>query len=556
MNKTILLIIFLCCYCFSGFAQENDSTFIALEKEIKLAQNDTTKIKVLYEVGMYYFERGNPEALTYFDKGLLLINNTPKTTAIQRQKINYLSRIGGILRKKGDYEASLKKYQKAQKIAHQLEDSFLVAELNHNIGNVFGDKGESQKAINYLQEAIKIKERFTDTLSIAHSYAVIGVFYRKLKKLDSALHYYDKASKRYNYLQKEDDKIAMKSNMSVIYIIRKEYDITISLLKEVIDYHKRKEDIASLAKAYYNIARPYRNLKDYTTSKKYLDSSLHKAKSKNLKPRIVKVYRELAGVYFRNKEYKKAYRAHKKYKTYSDSIFNNKTSQRIAALEYDHKLEIEKIENAQNLQEQKDRLALSEKQKLIYILVSILLLIIGFLITRMIKKKSKEKLLLVSSKLQKEQIEKLNAELALKTRESELKKAAVHNSLRQEVTSKILDDIKDIISIQDEKERVSALKSLSAVLLSEKLGQKKAVDVQSYINKVNIEFKVALDKHFPKLKQKEKDLLCLMELSLNTNDIKIILNTTIASVKSSRYRIRKKLDLDSTTDMIEYIKKL
>jgi DNA-binding CsgD family transcriptional regulator len=92
-------------------------------------------------------------------------------------------------------------------------------------------------------------------------------------------------------------------------------------------------------------------------------------------------------------------------------------------------------------------------------------------------------------------------------------------------------------------------------LLSENEQQVSTTSVQTYLDHVNLEFKVNLDIHFPMLKQKEKDLLSLMKLGLNAGDIKTIQNTTLASVKSSRYRIRKKLGLNSDEDIILYIER-
>jgi len=68
-----------------------------------------------------------------------------------------------------------------------------------------------------------------------------------------------------------------------------------------------------------------------------------------------------------------------------------------------------------------------------------------------------------------------------------------------------------------------------------------------------MDFKVVLDTHFSALKPREKELLCMMKLGLSSTEISKLLNTTLASIKSSRYRIRKKLNLESSDDIIAYI---
>jgi DNA-binding NarL/FixJ family response regulator len=68
-----------------------------------------------------------------------------------------------------------------------------------------------------------------------------------------------------------------------------------------------------------------------------------------------------------------------------------------------------------------------------------------------------------------------------------------------------------------------------------------------------MEFKILLDQKFPEFNSKEKDLLYLIKLGLTTIEITKVLNTTLSSVKSKRYRIRKKLDIDPNIDIIAHI---
>jgi len=129
----------------------------------------------------------------------------------------------------------------------------------------------------------------------------------------------------------------------------------------------------------------------------------------------------------------------------------------------------------------------------------------------------------------------------------------VENSVREEIIKNTLDEIKQVISLENEKERQATLRSLSASLLSEKVSQKTSSTLQAYLDEISIDFKVVLDTHFPQLKANEKELLCLMKMGLNTTEISKLQNNTIAAIKSSRYRIRKKIGLDSKQDIIAFI---
>ena len=45
----------------------------------------------------------------------------------------------------------------------------------------------------------------------------------------------------------------------------------------------------------------------------------------------------------------------------------------------------------------------------------------------------------------------------------------------------------------------------------------------------------------------------MIKLGLGGTEISKLFNSSLASIKSLRYRIRKKLDIDSNEDMIAYI---
>ena len=64
-----------------------------------------------------------------------------------------------------------------------------------------------------------------------------------------------------------------------------------------------------------------------------------------------------------------------------------------------------------------------------------------------------------------------------------------------------------------------------------------------------------LDTNFPELNDKEKELLCLMTLGLNATQISKLQHTTVSAIKSTRSRIRKKMDVGSKEDIIEFVKK-
>ena len=216
-------------------------------------------------------------------------------------------------------------------------------------------------------------------------------------------------------------------------------------------------------------------------------------------------------------------------------------------MELNHKFEKEKLADRLILESE------SSKRKL-YFLLFILTVLLSIVILWLFKKNAKQRLKLSENKLEKEQLDKLKGEMVLLTRENELKRAVIENSLRQEVLHKTLDSIKQIIKLEKPEERNKELKSLWATLLSEKTTKTTSEHLQAYLNKVSMDFKIILNTKFTELSEKEKEIICFMTLGLTATQISEILKTTLSAIKSSRHRIRKKLFIDSDVDIITFIK--
>ena len=61
-----------------------------------------------------------------------------------------------------------------------------------------------------------------------------------------------------------------------------------------------------------------------------------------------------------------------------------------------------------------------------------------------------------------------------------------------------------------------------------------------------------LAKH-PNITQNDLRLCTLLRLNLSTKEIAALLNISIRGVEQSRYRLKKRLDLEGAEDLVKYI---
>ena len=84
--------------------------------------------------------------------------------------------------------------------------------------------------------------------------------------------------------------------------------------------------------------------------------------------------------------------------------------------------------------------------------------------------------------------------------------------------------------------------------------EKNKLDFQKRIDLLNNSFYDTLVKKYPDLTKTEIKLCSLLKLNLDSQDIAILQNVTLDSVYKARTRLRKKLKLDSDTDLVTFLK--
>ncbi len=541
--KSTFVYISVLLLSWSAFCQSHDS--IANQLKYKLEKATTDSIKIGYKIELAkQLLKSNVDTTRIIINDVLNIIKDNEGNYFQSRKAEALNYLGILDSKQSYVEKALSNYLEALDITHNVKDSAGIGLSLHNLGMFYRRQKEFSKAKEYLKKAIIVKEKLKDVEDLALSRHMLGLTYYNNEQMDSA---------RYHIavVKEMPCSIIRKSKangtLAAIYFKEKKYDQSIDIYKENIKISRDINDQNELSISYLNVAVLYNALKQYESAVPYLDSAIAVAKKLKHKELLLKQYYSRSNLNETRKEYEQALQDYKVYKMYNDSINDIEKAKRITALELNYQFDKEK-------QASELRLENETSKKQLYLLLFVIATIMGGIIFWLTRKNAKHRLELSNKELESEQLEKVKAELALVTREKELKNVVIENSLRQEILSSTLGEIRDIIKLRNEQERKTALHSLSASLLSEKATKRTATDLHSYLNSVSLDFKVILDKHFTQLKEKEKELLCLMTLGLNSTEISKLQGTTVSAIKSSRSRIRKKVGVDSKQDIIEFIK--
>lgn len=146
--------------------------------------------------------------------------------------------------------------------------------------------------------------------------------------------------------------------------------------------------------------------------------------------------------------------------------------------------------------------------------------------------------------------EKLEAEVAHKN--TELASNTMTLLQKREVLNKIKDELVPLRELESEKEAKSVRKIIR--LINDQLETDDDWDrFANYFDKVNNDFLKTLKERYPQLTATDLKLCAYLRINLSSKEIANLLNISIRGVETSRYRLRKKLDLPNETGLFDFL---
>lgn len=366
---------------------------------------------------------------------------------------------------------------------------------------------------------------------------------------------------------------------------------------EFFAYRSFKEHLSQynttyLPGAYCNIAQVNRRKNDFYSAGKMIDKALFIADSTGNRTAYVNALLELSGLQLQTGNLKEAESTLLKAKGISEGLTDRsyllRTLESIAELKFIQKDEAaiiklkdrisqikdslfqwekEKLTTAMEvefgLHEKENQLAIEKKEKEVvrltnYLLISVLLFILivgGFLIYYTRKNHRRDQLLLQIKEALIISIEekRLLAEQTLQEQLDDRETQLTAMSLRIKEKSQLLNELKD--QIESDKD-ILKNSPLARIINKDLQHEKDWDDFNLQFEIMNRNFYSRLKQIFPEASPNDLRLCALIRLNLSIKEMAAFLNISPDSVKTARYRLRKKLQLSTEDNLTEYIMNL
>lgn len=167
------------------------------------------------------------------------------------------------------------------------------------------------------------------------------------------------------------------------------------------------------------------------------------------------------------------------------------------------------------------------------------------------KRKYEEEQLLSQQRITKLENDKLQQSLLHKSKE--LSNSMINILHKNEILLNLKAEMQKLYLEKDLKKRDFSIKKLIRVIESE-ISTKKDIEVfDTNFNAVHEEFIAKLKELYPDLNQGDHRLCTFIKMNKSTKEIATFLNMSIRGVETSRYRLRKKMNLSSDENLYDVI---
>ncbi|MEM9545143.1 MAG: tetratricopeptide repeat protein [Bacteroidota bacterium] len=576
--RIISLFIFLTLVANSKIDAQNREYIDSLSNELETS-DDTTRVKIclkLLQAYAYYSQ----DTVCLYARRMHSIAVKDKSSRVFPLSLDAL---GYCHSGASNFDSSLYYYQKALDVYTSRNDKALIAKALNNISSPLYSQGKLQEALDYALQSLRISEELgLRGEVIAANYWNIGNMAYELDDLNESNDYYNKSAEIYLSLGKKSHFMDLQNLKALNYKDMDSLDLAIGLFEKCKVYYQDKNQLTELASTLENMGQVYMAQEEYGKAERSLLDALPLAEQsgekrmagfiyqrlcdfyiKNGKLQLAEQYglkslanseelgilnkiptdnRNLANIYQKKKQFEQAFTHFQTFHVLNDSI--NGVEKRNALEELKIEYETEKKEQEIVLLEEKAKRSELEKKGMITGIFA-LLGFFGVLIYAMRQRMVKNRI--AKAKVDQE-LEFSNKELDLK--KQELTAYALQLAHKNEV----LEDIKaNVSNAQRSRDNNQSLQKVINKIDFNQNDDESWEGFRTRFQAVHIDFEAKVKQNYPGVSSNEMRLMALLKMNLSSKEIANILNISHEGIKKARYRLRKKLGLETGASLEELV---
>ena len=486
-----------------------------------------------------------------FNKSLEVGNLSLSAFEAADDSLKYAMTLGNIsttYQEFGYFTKAIEHSLDAARIFKSLNDSINLARRYGTIANIYNDLGDWDKGIYYYNEGINLVDSSRSMRLYILFIFNIATTYHNLEKYDSAIINYNIALHHYIKVNDVEGIAIANENIGMALLEKGEFRDAIDYLLTAYQKFSKLSTVRNISYVLSDLGMAYYRANKPDSAVHYLNMAVDSARKYKILKEEKKAEETLYKVYKSEKKYAMSLRSFERCSALSDSISSIGIQKKIAELNSKYQTEIKDQKIQQLLLDEKINQAKTRMYIISLLLFSVIVILVAIFVYS--KKRTQTRLLTIKGKLLEKEKTELDKELEYK------RKQLTSHALHMTQKNKILQDIRKAVNKvlpgipEDTRAQIRVLQQE----LNKSLRYDKDWEVFSmYFNELNKDFFDKLTSINPDLSQYDLRLAALLRMNMNIKEAAAVLNIEPDSVKTARYKLRKKLGLKAEDDLVRFI---
>lgn len=472
----------------------------------------------------------------------LLINaqNIANTHQWHKEEFLAFNNIGNNYYQLSAYGEALENYLAAYDVAVIYLTPQMEMVVLNNVGILYFEEKKFKEAENYFLKAYTIAREYNETVKLGIYAINLGLVNNKLNNLDKATQYLEIA---FPLLQNDKNillqgKYALAENL----YLKGDLKTAISILNVLIHELREAYLFEHQSEAYLLLSKIYSEQSDFLRAKRY---GLVALKCNGSLEVQIKINEQLSLLAYKSNEYTESIKFRDSVILLKDSLYRVNSKNQFEANRVKFNIKQYEKELADNTHE------FNVERRLYYILLITfgLLLLTSVWTWRVNIAKLKQKKI-ITERNQKIKMLELEGELESKNRK--LTARALNMATRNEI-------LLDIMKILNENTELTTRDDIQKIVHELKMQVKKDAgwkDFLIHFEEANYGFLKTLKEKHPKLNTNDIRFLSYLYMNLSIKEIASMFNITPDACRKRKERIGKKMGLQNTSFLYDYISQL
>ncbi len=469
------------------------------------------------------------------------------------QIANLNIKLGDFFKELELYSEAIKNYQAYQEL-NKTNDTSLVYVLNA-LASINLDLKKFSEAQKYSRKGLQISEDIHYSKGIAQANALLGSIEEKQQHYDDALRFQKISLSIFQKLNDSTGLAQVYENIGSVYEDLEEYNVAYQHFKMAHAFAKSSEGDLQI-NIINNLGDVNRKTENYSKALNYTNQALQLAQQTENESQIESALKDLARTHADLGDFEKAYAFLNNQSIVNEEELMQRNAEMVSAMQVLY--EVKEKEAELELLNKENQIN-TVRQYIIIIITGTIILALLFGLFYWNKRRRHEKYIMAyQQQLLQADLDKKTVEEAALKREIDIKISSLTNySLHIAHKNKMLSDVsKTLTKLKGRNSELvtTKLQELSEEIESDLNNNNEWTELMGYFGQIHPGFFKSLKSvAAEKLSASEMKLCMLLRLNLSSKEIAEILRITSDSVRIARYRLRKKLPLNSKDDLQAYL---